>query len=76
MTTITQEQIQALHDSAGQAGDLLQAAICQVAMDGEADPQTLKVLSDSERAEIAQYDQESAIAECERVLADAAARDD
>src|SRR5690606_7243358 len=74
MTTITHEHIQALHDAAGQTGDLLQAALCQIAMDGEADPRTLEVLSDGERVRIAQYDQESAIEECERVIAEAAAR--
>lgn len=54
MTTITHEQIQALRDEAGQAGDLEQVAICDRALEGD----------------------ETAIAECERVIADAAARAD
>ena len=54
MTTITQEQIQALRDEAGQAGDLEQVAICDRALEGD----------------------ETAMAECECVIADAAARAD
>lgn len=45
-------QIEALETAAGQAGDLLQAAICQIALYGEPKLATLDVLSPGDRAEL------------------------
>lgn len=59
--------LQALESAAAEAGDLLQAAICQVAMYGEATEATLDALDDAERAKVASYSRESARAECERI---------
>src|SRR5690606_34920363 len=83
MTTITQEQIQALHDEADQAGDLLQAAICQIVLHDEPDTRTYVALSPEERYTLQQqyskrngWSKAAAIAECKRVIAGAlAARD-
>lgn len=83
MTAITHEQIQALHDEAGQAGDLLQAAICQIVLHDEPNPRTYAALSPDERGTLQQqygkrggWNKAAAIAECKRVIADAAARAD
>ena len=83
MTTITQEQIQALHDEADQAGDLLQAAICQIVLHDEPDPRTYVALSPEERYTLQRqygkrngWSKAAAIAECKRVIADTAARAD
>lgn len=61
--TVTDEQITALRDEAGEAGDLEQVAICEIALGTE--PPTEEYPT---RA--------SAAAECARVLSDAAAQDD
>lgn len=81
MTTITHKQILALHNEASQAGDLLQAAICQIVLYGEPIPRTYAALSPMERNALRQYGQHNgwnmaaAIVECERVIADAAAQE-
>lgn len=73
-------QIEALETAAGQAGDLMQAAICQIALQGEPNRLTVSALSSSQREILfrtyANQDTntdwliDEAIAECLRVIAE------
>jgi hypothetical protein len=76
--TITDEQIAALEQESGQAGDLAMAAICQIALRGEADERTATALSRSEKDRIdARFPTPAeARAECARVIAAAEAMGD
>lgn len=75
---ITTQDIEALETAAGQAGDLMMAAICQIALEDEPNGNTMSALSPSERAILFQTyaDQstdtdwlvDAAIAECQRVI--------
>lgn len=83
MTAQQIEALEALETSAGQAGDLMMAAICQIAMEGEPNGPTMEALTPSERAILFQtyadqstdtdWLQDAALAECERVIAEAEA---
>ena len=57
-----------MEDAAGTAGDLLMAAICQIAQFGEASEGTLEVLSDAERAKVSGMTQDQARAICADVF--------
>lgn len=54
MTTDTQK-IEVLEATAGQAGDLLQVAICQIALHGEVHPDTWDQLIGEERGMLADW---------------------
>lgn len=69
----TTNRIRDLQTAAGQAGDLLQAAICQIALDGEVRERTYASLSSDERARIDGMSQDAARTECGRVLGRGAA---
>lgn len=45
--------IESMRDAAGQAGDFLLVAMCQMDIDGHADPETLALLDDAGRAKLA-----------------------
>ena len=68
--SITTAQIEQMEIDAGTAGDLLQAAICQIALSGEVSEATMAVLGDSERATAATYTRNTAAAECASAFAD------
>ena len=61
-------ELSKMEDAAGTAGDLLMAAICQIAQFGEASEGTLEVLSDAERAKVAGMTQDQARAICADVV--------
>jgi hypothetical protein len=63
------QQIAALETEAGQAGDTLTAALCEVAMYGELSERMSAALDDAERARIATFTQQAARVECERIIA-------
>lgn len=69
-------KIEALEIAAGQAGDLMQAAICQLAINGDVSAGTYGALSDTERARINGMSKADARAECARVILDAEGRQD
>lgn len=82
--TITTRQIRELRNAAGSASDLVMAHICSVALD-EQEPVTTAAAfedryggggfgRDEQRKIMAIESQEQAWAECERVIADAAAQ--
>lgn len=74
--------IESLETSAGTAGDLLQAAICQIALNGEPNESTLDALSPAERTDLhlrfadfngdesSEWRKLAAEQECLRVIAD------
>ena len=64
-------KIEALMAEAGAAGDFLQAALCQLAVNGEADERTVVLLDAEQRERLAGYSRAEARAECERVIAEA-----
>lgn len=68
---ITTAQVASLRDAAGQAGDLVQVAICDVALDGAANEETFALLTAGQQARIAKLDMCSARAICADVIADA-----
>lgn len=74
---ITTAQIEALRDEAGQAGDMMQARVADLALgfthEDIADLAEA-TLTPAEAARLAQMDQGAALAECERVIAGAAAQ--
>lgn len=65
----TTNDILALRDAAGAAGDMLMCRICEVALYGEA--RRLETLDGAERAKLSTFDSSAAMAECERVIAQA-----
>lgn len=77
-------QIEALETAAGQAGDLMMAAICQIALNDEPNGLTMSALSPSEQAILFQTyaDQstndkwlvDAAVTECLRVIAENSAQ--
>ncbi len=71
MTTITDKQVEALRDAAGQAGDFAQVAICERALDGLDDESEIPAdEADFRRARAMTV--ESARAECARVIREGA----
>lgn len=72
---MTTNQIKALAREQAEAGDHAMVAICQIAIDGEADPRTLACVSaeDRGRLELDAMTQAEARAECAWVIQ--AARD-
>lgn len=77
--SVTTEDIKTLRVSAGEAGDMEQARICDIAI-GDIDPADFAellaetVYGDADRERIAAMDAVAARAECERVIAEAAAQ--
>ena len=69
--TVTNDQIRALRSEADAAGDLVQAAICDVVL-GEWLPATTRPLE--AHARIKAMSRDEARAECARVIADAEAQ--
>jgi hypothetical protein len=69
--TISHDQIRALLREAIAAGDYDQAAICDLALDGEIDTDDYTVLSGHWASRLRRMTREDACAECARVLAEA-----
>lgn len=67
---MTHDRIERLGESAAEHGDLLMAAICQVALDGSPRDTTLDALDSAEQARVQAMTAEAATEECRRVLAD------
>jgi hypothetical protein len=65
----TNKQIQGLRTAAGEAGDIVGAAICQQALYGDGSGYETYDLTDEERAKVDAMTQKQARAWCERVLA-------
>lgn len=62
------QDLNKMEDAAGTAGDLLMAAICQIAQFGEVREGTLEVLSDAECAKVSGMTQDQARAICADVF--------
>lgn len=72
------DQIESLQTAAGTAGDLLQAAICQIAINGEPDGLTVSALSARDQEELfrvyadqetnTEWKRQQAVDECLRVI--------
>lgn len=75
MSSITAEQIEALRDAAGAAGDYEQVAICERALELTMPPSRLAWEREYGDAPKADMTPEAAWAECERVIADAQGRE-
>lgn len=73
---ITTQQIEALHANAGQAGDVVQAAICKRAQGWEGRDLADYEMSDAERARVLGMTQDEARTECERAISNARAMED
>ena len=58
-------ELSKMEDAAGTAGDLLMAAICQIAQYGEVNEGTFEVLNDAERAKVSSMTQAEALTACE-----------
>lgn len=61
-----------LQSEAGESGDMLQVALCDIAIDGRVLEETDDLLSQSDRVGIAGYDKERAIDRCLSVMMEAA----
>lgn len=75
--TITDQQIAALRQEAREAGDLAQAVICRIALEGRIDADGVDQLDYEDhtvRTALQEMTQEAARAECARVIADAEAQ--
>lgn len=57
-------EIERLRAEAGEAGDTLQVALCDLALHGEAGAAQLALLTDDERAMLAKFDAELAWEAC------------
>ena len=76
---VTEKQIRALRRESAEAGDFLQVAICDVAIDGPINLSDYTTLDDVPAAKLAwlrSMTRREAEAECVRVIADAEAQDD
>lgn len=71
MTGITTAQISALRLNAAEASDMLQVAICDIALHGEIDPKVDLDSASRDKLATAAWTQDTARAECARVIADA-----
>jgi hypothetical protein len=65
---ITREQIQALMKDAGDMCDVLQVAVCELALGRPVSPEARGQLSGLERAKLGRLTQQAAWAECERAI--------
>jgi hypothetical protein len=77
MKEITEKAIMRLRDEAGQAGDTLMAAICQMAVEGAVRPATWDALAEYDRNKFNRqfFTPQQAHAECTRVIRSAAEGD-
>lgn len=67
----TNREIRQLEITAGENGDFLQAAICQIALYGEINERTAERMMPSDLDAARRYGSKAAWAECERVLREA-----
>jgi hypothetical protein len=65
---ITREQIQVLMNDASQMCDVLQVAVCELALGRPVSPEARGQLSGVERAKLGRLTQQAAWAECERAI--------
>ena len=73
--SITHEQIRSLRNAASSAGDSLQAAICDLAIDGTIDTDDWTVLEASEVRRLRNMSQDDAVAACVEAINDASAQE-
>lgn len=71
---ITETQMRALRNEAGEASDYVQVAICDLALDGSFDRDDYTTLDRAESDRVAGMTQDDAIAECVRVIAQSEAQ--
>jgi hypothetical protein len=65
---ITREQIQVLMNDASEMCDVLQVAVCELALGRPVSPEARGQLSGVERAKLGRLTQQAAWAECERAI--------
>ncbi len=71
--TITTEDIEKLRTEAGENGDTMQVAVCDLALIGFVEPHTLDQLDSTDCEALFAMGREKARAQCEKVIREAAA---